>query len=752
MSENTWLKYSLVGENSRRAVEMGLAEAEWYTTPVDRKVMRSLLERRDGPAIRDTLIWFGLIGLFGWLMVVTWGSWWFVLPFLAYSVIYASTSDSRWHEAGHGTAFRTDWMNNALYEIASFMVMRESTVWRWSHTRHHSDTIIVGRDPEVACPRPPDLKGFYLSFFPYNNIKRFFKGLWNHARGRLTAYDREFIPESELPKIRRTARIYVGIYGGVVVLAIATQSLLPLFFVGLPNLFGSWLMQIYGFTQHAGLAENVLDHRLNCRTVHMNPIHRFLYWNMNYHLEHHMFPLVPYHQLPKLHETIKHDTPPPYRGLIQTWREILKTIHRQVREPHYYIKRTLPEPRTPQTQSGVFTSEATPDAEGWISVCDASELGTEDVVRFDYERKTYAVVRDAEGRYYATDGMCTHGSTHLADGLVKGGIIECPKHNGRFNLKDGSPARAPICRGLATYPVEVRDRKVTINLKRPGGEGAREEKTWNFRVVSNDNVSTFIKELTLEPVDDTETVDFQPGDYLQLGIPAYGTVRFADFDIADRFRSAWDGWKLFEHTVSNDEPLRNNYSIASYPGEGRQLKFNVRIAMPPPGQDCPPGRGSSWVWQLKPGDEITAYGPYGDFRIRPTQKEMIYIGGGAGMGPLRSHLAHLFEVEKTQRKVSFWYASRSRQEVYYQDYFEKLAERHANFSFHLSLSSPLPEDNWDGLTGRIHEVFEERYLKDHPNLQAVEFYLCGPPMMIDATVKMLRQHGVNDRQIAYDAF
>lgn len=752
MAESPWLKYSLVGENARRAVEMGLAEAEWYTTPVDRKVMRELLERRDAPAIRDVLIWFGLLGVSGWLMVVTWGTVWFILPFLIYSVLYGTCSDSRWHEAGHGTAFRTDWMNNVLYEIASFMVLRESTVWRWSHTRHHSDTIIVGRDPEVACPRPPDLKGFFWAFFPWQGIIRFFKGLWLHARGTLTPYDREFIPESELPKIRTTARIYLGIYAAVIAVALATQSFLPLFFVILPNLFGSWLMQLYGHTQHTGLAENVLDHRLNCRTVEMNFIHRFLYWNMNYHLEHHMFPLVPYHQLPKLHEVIKHDSPEPYKGLIEAWREILTTLFRQLKEPHYHVKRALPQSSPALPRPGGFTSSSEADEQGWVSVCEASELDCEDVVRFDHNRRTYAVIRDAGGNCFATDGMCTHGSQHLAEGLVKGDIIECPKHNGRFRLSDGAPARAPICRGLATYPVEIRDGRVAINVKRPGGHGARPETTMKLKVVSNHNVSTFIKELTLEPVDEAQSVDFQPGDYIQLEIPAYGTVRFSDFEIDEPYTKVWHGWKLFDLNASNCEALRNNYSLASYPQEGRQLKFNVRIAMPPPGQDCPPGRGSSWVFNLKPGDEVTAYGPYGDFHIKPTRKEMVYIGGGAGMGPLRSHLCHLFEVEKTQRKVSFWYASRSRQEIYYQDTFEALAAKHSNFSFHLSLSSPLPEDNWTGLTGRIHEVAEEHYLKNHPNIQAVEFYLCGPPMMVEATVKMLHGLGVRDHQIAFDAF
>ena len=287
------LDYSLTGKTSKRAVELGLAEADWYQCPIPRAKMRSLLQRKDGPALRDCLIWFGLIVGCAAATIALWGSWWAVLPYLCYAVLYASTSDSRWHESGHGTAFKTDWMNTVLYEIASFMVMRESTVWRWSHTRHHSDTIIVGRDPEIAVPRPPDVKGMILSFVNYGVYPKFFRSIFLHSAGRMTAEEKTYIPESEFSKIHLRARIYLAIYAGVIALSIGLGSFLPILLIGACNLFGSWLMPIYGYTQHAGLAENVLDHRLNCRTVYMNTINRFLYWNMNYHVEHHMFPLVP---------------------------------------------------------------------------------------------------------------------------------------------------------------------------------------------------------------------------------------------------------------------------------------------------------------------------------------------------------------------------------------------------------------------------------------------------------------------------
>ncbi len=746
------LDYSLTGENAALAIERGLAEAEWYQTPVSRTELRKLLERRDGPAIRDTILWFALLGLTAAATIVLWGSWWAVLPYLAYAVLYATASDSRWHEAGHGTAFKTDWMNNVLYEIASFMVMRESVIWRWSHTRHHSDTIIVGRDPEIQVSRPPNLRAHLGSLLAIGSYRGYFPGLILHALGRVTADERTFTPESEFPKIFRNARIVIGLNLLAVILSVILQSWLPIFLIILPHFFGTWLMIVHNSTQHAGLAENVLDHRLNCRTVYMNPISRFIYWNMNYHVEHHMFPLVPYHALPLLHTLIKDDCPPPYTSIWNAWREILPAVLKQVTDPAYHVKRQLPVPRE-QVIDGAILSVAQPDSDGWLEVCAATDLGLADVLRFDHGKKTFALIRDEDGSLYATDGICTHGNTHLADGLVKQGQIECPKHNGRFHLKDGSPARAPICRGLATYPLQERDGRLWLNLVRGGGVGTRAQTTYHFRVVSNRSVATFIKELVLEPVDMETSMAFTPGDYLQIDIPAYDEIRFRDFDIPAPYAEVWERQHVFDLLARNPETgRRNNYSLASNQGTERLLRFNVRIATPPPGQDCAPGAGSSYIFSLKPGDLVTGIGPFGDFHIKPTQREMIYIGGGAGMAPLRAHLSHLFETEQTSRKVSFWYGARSRQELFYGEVFEKFEAEHPNFSFHPALSSPLPEDDWEGPTGLIHEVVLDAYLRAHSNPKAVEYYLCGPPMMIKACTKMLSDLGVSPSQIAYDEF
>jgi Na(+)-translocating NADH:ubiquinone oxidoreductase F subunit len=752
MSKTPVNDYSLIGLNASAAVAKGLAEADWYQSPVPRVEMRRLLERRNGPAIRDCLIWFSLIvgsGIAGGLL---WGTGWAVVPFLIYGTLYASTSDSRWHEAGHGTAFKSDWLNNTLYEIASFMVMRESTVWRWSHTRHHSDTIIVGRDPEIAVPRPPNLVEMILNVFGLPAYPRYFRQLLLHATNHMAAGEKTYIPASEFPKIYFKARIYLLIYGAAISAAIYWRSILPLMYVGLPQLYGSWLMSVYGLTQHTGLAENVLDHRLNCRTVQMNLLNRFLYWNMNYHVEHHMFPLVPYHALPKLHQLVKRDMPEPYPGLLAAWREIIPTVLRQRLDPSYHVRRKLPAPLAAPAFAPPPVASAQTD-DGWIEVCAAIDLGPADALRFDHGRKTYALYRDATGTLFATDGICTHGNTHLAEGLVIGGAIECPKHNGRFNLADGSPARPPVCRGLLTYPIEERGGRIHLNVQAPRGAGLRTAQKHRLRVVSNRNVATFIKELVLEPASPHSTIQFAPGDYLQFDIPAYDRIYFREFDIPPPFAAVWEQQHVFELIARNPESgRRNNYSLASNQKTERLLRFNVRIATPPPGQDCAPGVGSSYVFNLKPGDEVTAIGPFGDFHIKPTQKEMVYIGGGAGMAPLRAHLSHLFETEKTARRVSFWYGARSRQELFYSEYFENLARSHANFQFNPALSSPLPEDGWGGLTGFIHEVVEAEYLCRHPQPATVEYYLCGPPMMIKACTKMLGDLGVEAGQIAYDEF
>jgi len=334
--------YALNEANDKHARAAGLVSAEWYHPAIPRAQLKALMARRDWPAIRDTIIWVAAFVVSGVAGYLTWGTWWTVPCFAVYGLLYGGSTDSRWHECGHGTAFKTRWMNVVVYQIACFMVLREPTVWRWSHARHHTDTIIVGRDPEIAVPRPPDIVGIILNIFALKSGAIAFKHVLLHATGRLTEAEKSFIPEAEHDKVYRVARIWLAIYAVVIVTAAATRSILPLMYVGLPSFYGAWFVMLVGLTQHAGLAEDVLDHRLNTRTVYMNPIFRFLYWNMNYHIEHHMFPTVPYFSLPALHEAVKADTPPPYPSIIAAYREIIPALARQVRDPRYYVARELP--------------------------------------------------------------------------------------------------------------------------------------------------------------------------------------------------------------------------------------------------------------------------------------------------------------------------------------------------------------------------------------------------------------------------
>lgn len=339
--------YSLLGPDGVRAVETGLAAADWYHSDIPRNEMKALMKRADQPAIRDTFLWIGAMVVFAGIGIALWPSWWSVPFWLAYGVLYGSASDSRWHECGHGTAFRTGWMNDAVYHIASFMIMRNPVAWRWSHARHHTDTIIVGRDPEIAAMRPPALARMLLNVVGVPDAIAGMTRMLVNASGRVDPEEVTFIPDSEQPKVIRVARIWTAIYAATFGLVVITGSILPLMVIGLPRLYGAWHFIMCGYLQHGGLADNVLDHRLNSRTVHMNPVSRFIYLNMNYHVEHHMFPMVPYHRLPALHERIKDDLPAPNPSILAAYREVWPALLRQLRYEDFYIRRDLPSTAQP---------------------------------------------------------------------------------------------------------------------------------------------------------------------------------------------------------------------------------------------------------------------------------------------------------------------------------------------------------------------------------------------------------------------
>ncbi len=334
--------YSLLGKSGKQAVELGLADASWYQSDIPRKEMKQFMQRSDKPAIRDTFILFTAMIAFAGGGIYFWGSWLCVPFWAAYGVLYGSAMDSRWHECSHRTAFRTRWMNEWLYQVACFMMIRNPVSWRWSHTRHHTDTIIVGRDPEIAAQKPISFWRLIQNYIGVMDVIGGLKNMLINASGKLNPEEATYIPEMDKQQAITVARIWLLIYAITFASAFMLQSWIPLMLVGLPRIYGAWHMVLTGMTQHAGLADNAIDHRLNSRTVYMNPISRFIYWNMNYHVEHHMFPTVPYHQLPALHERLKGDFPEPSPSLLAAYREFVPILWRQRNEPDYYLRRPLP--------------------------------------------------------------------------------------------------------------------------------------------------------------------------------------------------------------------------------------------------------------------------------------------------------------------------------------------------------------------------------------------------------------------------
>lgn len=279
---------------------------------------------------------------------------------------------------------------------------------------------------------------------------------------------------------------------------------------------------------------------------------------------------------------------------------------------------------------------------------------------------------------------------------------------------------------------------------------------WECEVVSNINVATFIKEFVVK-LPDGEELNFDPGGYIQIDVPKYETS-YRDFDIEEKFRSDWDRYKMWDLKIKNTSETYRAYSMANYPAEKNLIKLNIRIATPPwdnvrkEFMNVPPGICSSYIFSLKKGDKVVISGPYGEFHIKDTPNEMVYIGGGAGMAPLRSHIFHLFHTLKTGRKVSYWYGARSLREVFYENEFRAIEKKFNNFRFHLALSEPLPEDNWNGPTGFIHQVLLDNYLSKHEEPEDIEYYFCGPPVMNNAVVKMLDSLGVPQENISFDDF
>ncbi len=299
--------------------------------------------------------------------------------------------------------------------------------------------------------------------------------------------------------------------------------------------------------------------------------------------------------------------------------------------------------------------------------------------------------------------------------------------------------------------------KVRDNLKIHIPEAVLGVKKWECEVVSSHNVATFIREFIVK-LPAGETLDFRSGGYIQIDVPKYDGIRFADFIVGEEYREDWDNMKMWGLAARNPEPTFRAYSMANHPAEGNIIMLNIRIATPPWDRaagafmNVPPGICSSYIFSLRPGDKITISGPYGEFFVKDTPNEKMFVGGGAGMAPMRSHIFNLFKTEKTTVPVSFWYGARSLKEVFYEEQFEEIAKEFPNFRFEIALSEPKPEDNWTGYTGFIHQVIYDNYLKNHHAPEDIEYYLCGPPQMTAAMEKMLDSLGVPPENIMYDNF
>ena len=325
--------------------------------------------------------------------------------------------------------------------------------------------------------------------------------------------------------------------------------------------------------------------------------------------------------------------------------------------------------------------------------------------------------------------------------VESGGGEMLPTEEAHFTRRDASEGWRLSCQTPVKQDMKIRVPEEVFGVRK-----------WECTVESNFNVATFIKELTLR-LPEGESVDFRAGGYVQLECPPH-EVAYKDFHIQDEFRADWDKFNLWRFVSRVNEPVVRAYSMANYPGEKGIVKFNIRVASPPPkgGDNIPPGKMSSWVFNLKPGDKVTVYGPFGEFFAKATDNEMVFIGGGAGMAPMRSHIFDQLKRLKSKRKISFWYGARSLREAFYVEEFDQLAKDNPNFTWTLALSDPLPEDNWKGPTGFIHNVLYENYLKDHPAPEDCEFYMCGPPVMNAAVIKMLTDLGVERDSIFLDDF
>lgn len=469
-----------------------IQEDSWFKTNLPRPEFKNFMKKNNISGILNTLLWFGSLFATGYLAYLSLGTYWVIPAFFLYGTIY-SACDARWHESSHGTVFKTPWLNTALCFIATAMQQRDIVFTNWSHVRHHSYTIINDIDPEITVTRPPTFWEHFLNFFSLGELKYYVPVLIKHAFGIVSEDAKKFVPKEEYQRMFWWARASLLLNLTPIFLAIYFQTWLPILFFGLPKVYGNIIQRAFILQQHAGLNEDVWDHRKNSRTVIVNPFFGFLFMNMQYHIEHHMHPLMPFHQLPKFHNRVKDQLPKPYNGLIEVYKEMIPALIKQAKDTNYFIDRPTPDNSEPpkvkrikeidadhamvpmaskgsvhnnktQESSKELSLESSPL--NWHLAIDADQLSTDDAINVNIEGNNYAICQLKKGEYHAVDGVCTHEHAIMAEGCIENGKISCPKHNSKFDIKTGKALNRPAKNPLNTYSVKLEDGKLFIGIKK----------------------------------------------------------------------------------------------------------------------------------------------------------------------------------------------------------------------------------------------------------------------------------------------
>jgi Na+-transporting NADH:ubiquinone oxidoreductase subunit F len=439
----------------------------WYTSNVDRSELVKLMQRSNLKGIIQLLCHVALMIVFAYLAYLSIGTIWMIFPFFAYGTLYCFLNHVM-HETHHRTPFKWNWLNETVHWITAFTHGAEPIFDRWGHARHHTYTYFPDMDPESIGPRPVKLSNFFLPFIGFGIIKPL--PIMKHALGIIDDYSKDLVPETDWNKMIWSSRFWILGYVLIIASCLYFHTFLPLVYTLFARFYGAFIPTMLNQTQHVGLEQNVYDHRLITRNVMVNPVLGFIYWNMQYHTEHHMFPGVPFYALSSLHKLVKDQLPPPYKSVFAAYREILPTVFKQQKEPDFHITPVIPQKsedseisQTEDNDKKLKVQEIIEEKIKWVPVGSLDSLAVNDVVSFQYKDKQYAVYRLKDG-YFASEGKCTHSGAILAKGLVIDELIECPAHQGRFDIRTGEATHSPACDKLENYPVRINDNYIFIGL------------------------------------------------------------------------------------------------------------------------------------------------------------------------------------------------------------------------------------------------------------------------------------------------